>query len=159
MNVNIFLKSESRFINIATARPYTQEIKNSKNGGLPCKQFYLENNFNISLRKGILILTLAFWDLRTPGQNPRFPAFRNYFSSWLVLGVYLGGYISEKYGSEKNTTKETWTTVSEITWQVINHIYLALWKSRQIPVKMLPKFHKKLGITYMKLIRHICPNF
>ena len=56
MNVNIILKSESRFINIATARPYTQEIKNSKNGGLPCKHFYLENIFNISLWIVFLII-------------------------------------------------------------------------------------------------------
>ena len=65
MKVNIFLKSESRFINIATARPYTQEIKNSKNGGLPCKQFYLENNFNISLRKGILINDMSNYKFAT----------------------------------------------------------------------------------------------
>ena len=65
MNVNIFLKSESRFMNIATVRPYTQEIKNSKNGGLPCKQFYLENNFNISLRKGILINDMSNYKFAT----------------------------------------------------------------------------------------------
>ena len=55
MNVNIFLKIQSRFINIATARQYTQEIKNSKNGRLPCKHFYLENIFNILL--SIFVLT------------------------------------------------------------------------------------------------------
>ena len=47
MNVNIFPKIKSRFIIIATARPYTQGIKNSKNGGLPCKHFSFENIFNI----------------------------------------------------------------------------------------------------------------
>ena len=56
MKVNIILKSESRFINIATAQPYTQGIKNSKNGGLPCKHFYLENIFNISLLIVFLII-------------------------------------------------------------------------------------------------------
>ena len=47
VNVNIFLKIESRLIIIATTRPYTQGIKNTKNGGLPCKHFYLENIINI----------------------------------------------------------------------------------------------------------------
>ena len=47
MNINIFPKIESRFIIIATARLYTQGIKNSKNGGPPCKHFSFENIFNI----------------------------------------------------------------------------------------------------------------
>ena len=55
MNVNIFPKIEPRFIIIATAGPYTQGIKNSKNGGLPCKHFYLENIFNILF--SIFVLT------------------------------------------------------------------------------------------------------
>ena len=55
LNVNIFTKTKSRFIIIATVRPYTQEIKNSKNGGLPCKHIYFEKIFNILF--SILILT------------------------------------------------------------------------------------------------------
>ena len=55
LNINIFIKIESRFINIATARPYTQGIKNSNNVGLPCKHFNLEKIFNILF--SILILT------------------------------------------------------------------------------------------------------
>ena len=47
VNVNIFPKIEPRFIIIATPRPYTQGIKNTKNGGLPCKHFDLEKIFNI----------------------------------------------------------------------------------------------------------------
>ena len=47
LNVNICPKVDPWFINIATARPYTQEIKNSKKGRLPCKLFSFENIFNI----------------------------------------------------------------------------------------------------------------
>ena len=55
MNVNIFPKIESRLIIIATVRLYTKEIKNSNNGGLPCKHFYLENILNNLF--SILVLT------------------------------------------------------------------------------------------------------
>ena len=55
MKVNLFLKIEPRFIIIATTRPYTQGIKNTKNGGLPCKHFYLEKIFNILFL--IIVLT------------------------------------------------------------------------------------------------------
>ena len=55
LNVNIFTKIKSRFIIIATVRPYTQEIKNSKNGRLPCKHIYFEKNFNILFLILILI--------------------------------------------------------------------------------------------------------
>ena len=54
-NVNIFTKIKSGFIIIATVRPYTQEIKNSKNGRLPCKHIYFEKNFNILFLILILI--------------------------------------------------------------------------------------------------------
>ena len=54
-NVNIFTKIKSRFIIIATVRPYTQEIKNTKNGRLPCKHIYFEKNFNILFLILILI--------------------------------------------------------------------------------------------------------
>ena len=47
LEVNICPRVEPQFIIMATARPYTQEIKNFKNGGLPCKRFYFENIFNI----------------------------------------------------------------------------------------------------------------
>ena len=55
LKVNIFTNITSRFINIATARPYTQGIKNTKNGGLPCKHFYLEKIFNVLF--SIIVLT------------------------------------------------------------------------------------------------------
>ena len=55
LNVNIFTKIKSRFIIIATVRPYTQKIKNSKNGGLPFKHVYFEKNFNILFSILILI--------------------------------------------------------------------------------------------------------
>ena len=55
LNVNIFTKIEPRFIIIATAWPYTQGIKNTKNGGLPCKHFYLEKIFNVLF--SIIVLT------------------------------------------------------------------------------------------------------
>ena len=44
MDVNIRPKVEPRFIIIATARPYTQEIKNSKNGA-PDMAFNVSINF------------------------------------------------------------------------------------------------------------------
>ena len=55
MSVNIFPKIRPRFIIIATAWPYTQGIKNTKNGGLPCKQFSLEKILNILY--SIIVLT------------------------------------------------------------------------------------------------------
>ena len=55
LDKNIFTNITSRFINIATVRPYTQKIKNSKNCGLPCKHIYFEKIFNILF--SILILT------------------------------------------------------------------------------------------------------
>ena len=55
MNINIFPKIESWLIIIATVRLYTKEIKNSNNGRLPCKHFYLENILNNLF--SILVLT------------------------------------------------------------------------------------------------------
>ena len=54
LNVSIFTKINSRFIKTATVRPYTQESKNSKNGGVPCKHLYFENTFYILLSFFIL---------------------------------------------------------------------------------------------------------
>ena len=112
MNVNLFPKIEPRFIVIATAWPYTQGIKNTKNGRLPCKHFYLEKifnilfsiigltnyeyNYNVSMNQ-IILKTILNYGLKMYAPYIAFSMPIKYFSYLHFFQYFIYRYIMSDY--------------------------------------------------------------